>query len=47
VVGEIKVSLGKDPGGKANEYVVLKEGERYPTDPIILEERRRREEDNP
>jgi hypothetical protein len=30
-VGEIRVSLGKEPGGKANEDVACKEADRQPT----------------
>jgi hypothetical protein len=46
MVGEIRVSLGKDPGGKANEDVSCKEAERQPTKPVISEDMRRREEEH-
>jgi hypothetical protein len=46
MVGEIKVSLGKGLGEKANEYVACKEVDRHPTDFVISEDRRRRKEEH-
>jgi len=46
MVGKIRVSLGKSIGERDSDDVVCEEGDRQPIDSVILEERRREEEEH-